>query len=47
VTAWAATDLLGPTCGPDVFRLLVIEQCWNQPQFEDLLAGMPERTLFA
>lgn len=46
LTAAIAADLLWALSGPDVFRLLVIERDWDQRQFEEMMAGMLEQTLF-
>lgn len=41
-----AADILWTLTGPDVFRLLVVEQNWEQGRFEDWLAHTLERALF-
>jgi AcrR family transcriptional regulator len=42
----AATDLLWALSGPDMFRLLVVEQGWSRRRFEARLAALLERSLF-
>jgi len=46
LTARAATDLLWAFSGPDMFRLLVVEQGWALRHFEERLAALLEQSLF-
>ena len=46
MTAREATDLLWALIGPDMFRLLVVEQGWSRRRFERWIAETAERALF-
>ena len=47
ITAREATDLLWGLAGPDMFRLLMVEQGWSRRRFETCIADTAERALFA
>ncbi len=47
MTAREATDLLWALIGPDMFRLLAIEQGWGRERFERWIVETAERALFA
>ena len=47
MTAREATDLLWALIGPDMYRLLVVEQGWSRRRFETWIAETAARALFA